>query len=317
MIDKHILEEIIKDFKNKKTVFLIGAGISVPPPSYIRALPQEDCMKAISNLGSSKINQIIHAIRPEVFFQVLYNILRERALKPLQIINPKFLNSENLLVFPNYIHYFLAERIVKGHVVVTTNLDNLIEKAYEKITKGKKLNVIIYEEDFNANYKKLNKLESGILIKFHGSFYDGEGNDSSETIRLILQQVRTEFPEFKRRTLTKLIKNFNFIIMGYSGRDDYDIFSFLLNPPSNRKIWWIKHIKESNPLNWKIIPNDKLFKKNKILETLPSLKRTPEDWEYINASSIVLAYSNGNLIKAHTTNFLTYLTLFDIPKLEK
>ncbi|MFX1260257.1 MAG: SIR2 family protein, partial [Promethearchaeota archaeon] len=315
MIDQKLINEFKKDLKNKKTAFLVGAGISIPAPSYISSLPQENCIKAISDLDSSKVNKLIHAIRPEVFFQVLFNVIGNRALKPLEIINPRFLNSEDILVSPNYIHYFLADRIIKGHIVITTNLDNLIEEAYEKITGGNKLKVILYEEDFYLINRKLNKLKIGILIKFHGSFYDGEGKDSNDTIRLILQQVQTEFPEFKRRLLENLIDNFDIVVMGYSGRDDYDLFSFLLNPPSNRKLWWIKHVEELDPINWNITSTNDLIEKNKILGTLPSLKRTPEDWENLNANSIVLAYSDAKLINVHTTNFLTYLSLVDIPKL--
>ena len=226
MIKKDIINELKKDVRQRNTAFLVGAGISIPAPSNIRILPQEDCIKTISDLDPEKINKLVHAIRPEVFFQVLYNVIGNRALKPLEIINPKFLNSEEILVSPNSIHYFLADRIEKGHIVITTNFDSLIEEAYEKRTNGKELKVILYENDYNFTYRNIDRLKSGILIKFHGSFYDSRGRDSRDTIRLILEQVQTEFPEFKRQLLLKLIKDFDFVVMGYSGRDDYDLFSF-------------------------------------------------------------------------------------------
>lgn len=309
MIEEEIISEFKKDIKKSHTAFLVGAGVSIPVPSNIRALPQKDCLKTISDLDPEKINKLIHAVRPEVFFQVLYNVIGKRALNPLEIINPKFLNSEEKLVSPNLIHYFLAERIEKGHVVITTNLDCLIEEAYENITNGKELNVVLYENDYIFINRNIDKLNSGILIKFHGSFYDSRGEDSRDTIRVILEQVQIEFPEFKRQLLTKLINDYDFVVLGYSGRDDYDLFTYLLNPPSNRKIWWIKHFEDQNPNEWSIISTEQLKDKNKKIGALPISERTPDDWEVFNASSIVLAYSFGKYISPHTKNFIDRLNL--------
>ena len=309
MLDKKVIYQLKRDIKKKKTAFLVGAGISIPPPSNIRRLPQEDCIKTILDLSLEKINTIVQSIRPEVFFQVLYNTIGERALKPMEIINPRFLNSKEAIVFPNYIHYFLAEMIKKGHLVITTNFDSLIEEAYENITKDKQLNVIIHEDQFHSLSQNLNKLKSGVLIKFHGSFIDQEGKDSKDTIRLILEQVQIKLPDFKRDLIQELINNFNFVIMGYSGRDDYDLFSFLLNPPENRNIYWIKHLEDSNPNKWYLTPTNQLIELNKRIDTLPSTQISTENWANLNANSIVLAYTSGMMITAHTTQFLTSLNM--------
>ena len=190
MIEKEILKIFKNEVKSRNTAFIVGAGISIPAPSHIRALPQVDCIKAISDLEQEEVDKLIHTIRPEVFFQVLYNVIGNRALKPLEIINPKFLNSEDTLVSPNSFHFFLANRIRKGQIVITTNFDSLIEEAYEKLTNRKELKLILYEDDFNFVNQNTKSLKSGLLIKFHGSFYDSKGRDSRDTIRFILEQVQ-------------------------------------------------------------------------------------------------------------------------------
>jgi hypothetical protein len=45
--------------------------------------------------------KLIEAVRPEVFFQVLYNVIGRKALNPLEVVNPVTLNSEEELVAPN------------------------------------------------------------------------------------------------------------------------------------------------------------------------------------------------------------------------
>ena len=298
------IDELKNAIETQQLVFLVGAGISFELPSYLTTWPQSDCIEVLTTLDP---DEIVYAVRPEVFFQVLYNIIGKRALLPLEILNPAALNSEEELASPNSLHFFLAKMLLKGHMVLTTNFDDLIERAYKKITGGEKLNVAIFDEDLQNLYEQLDLLKSGILIKIHGSFLTPEGKDCRDSIVAILQQVQREFPESKRNLVKKLIAEYDLIVMGYSGQDDFDLYSFLSNPPSNRRIWWIRHLQERDMKKWQVLLGSQLKPENEELGSIPAPLRTPKDWETLNSNSVVIASSNGVLIKAHTAKFVESL----------
>lgn len=306
-------KEIDEAIETQQLVFLVGAGISFEPPSYLTTWPQSDCIEALTTLDPDVEKKIVYAVRPEVFFQVLYNIIGKRALMPLEVLNPATLNSEEELASPNSLHFFLAKMLLKGHIVLTTNFDDLIERAYKKITGGEKLNVAIFDEDLQNLYEQLDLLKSGILIKIHGSFLTPEGKDCRDSIVAILQQVQREFPESKRNLVKKLIAEYDLIVMGYSGQDDFDLYSFLSNPPSNRRIWWIRHLQEKDMKKWQVLLGSQLKAENEKLGSIPAPLRTPKDWEILNSNSVVIASSNGVLIKAHTAKFVEQLGKYYSP----
>jgi len=304
-----ILHESANNLRNaiestKRLVFLVGTGISFDPPSYLTTWPQSECIKAITSLKPDIEEKLKEAVRPEVFFQVLYNIIGKKALIPLEVLNPVMLNSKEELIAPNTLHFFLAEMIHKGHMVLTTNFDNLIEMAYEKITNGQKPKVAIFDTDFQKLYEELNSLKLGCLIKIHGSFVTPEGRDCRDSIIAILQQVQREFPESKRKLVKKLIEEHDLVVMGYSGQDDFDIYPFLLEPPSDKCIWWIRHLKEKDPKKWDALLKSQLEEENKAEGPKPAPLR---NYEVLNPNSIVAAYSHGVLIEAHTAEFVKQL----------
>jgi tetratricopeptide (TPR) repeat protein len=304
-----ILHESIYNLRNaiestKRLVFLVGAGISFEPPSYLTTWPQSGCIKAITSIDLDTVKKLREAVRPEVFFQVLYNITGKKALIPLEVLNPVTLNSEEKLAAPNILHFFLAEMIHKGHIVLTTNFDNLIEMAYEKVTNGQKPKIAIFDTDFQNLYEELNSLKSGCLIKIHGSFVTPEGRDCRDSIIAILQQVQREFPESKRKLVKKLIEEHDLVVMGYSGQDDFDIYPFLLEPPTDKRIWWLRHLREEDPKKWDALLKSQLEEENKVEGPKPVPLR---NYKVLNPNSIVLAYSHGILIKAHTAEFVKQL----------
>jgi tetratricopeptide (TPR) repeat protein len=304
-----ILHESINNLRNgiestKPLVFLVGAGISFEPPSYLTTWPQSECIKAIMPLDPDIEKKLMEAVRPEVFFQILYNITGKKALIPLEVLNSVTLNSEEELIAPNILHFFLAEMMLKGHLVLTTNFDDLIERAYEKIANGKKPKVAIFDTDFQNLYEELNSLKSGCLIKIHGSFVTPEGRDCRDSIIAILQQVQREFPESKRKLVKKLIEEHDLVVMGYSGLDDFDIYPFLLESPSDKCIWWISHLEKKDPKKWDALLKSQLEKENKVEGPKPAPLR---DYKVLNPNSIVTPYSHGVLIKAHTSEFVKQL----------
>ncbi len=305
-----INEEIIKlknAIQNQRLVFIVGAGISFEAPSFLTTWPQLQCIRALIEPDSRLEALSMDKIRPEVFFQILYNVINERALIPINVLNPDLINSEEEIVFPNLIHYFLAEMINKGHVVLTTNFDNLIERAYFKSGYQKNLKVIIFDDDYKNASQELESKNLGYLIKFHGSFTSPEGKDCRDSIRAILQQVQREIPDSKLKLVKALITKYDCIVLGYSGLDDFDLYNFLITYPSNRQIWWVRHTDNKNLDSWKVFKNDQLEFENKKIGKIPQPKILSSDWEILNSFTIALSYRNGVVIEIYTRAFIELL----------
>lgn len=107
---------------NRKTVFFVGAGISIPSglPNF-KELSSEAITKIGGNLISPEDYEIIClTLRPEVIFKIMVDEFNEESLFFLEM----FEGHE-----PNSNHFFLADKLKQGHCVITTNGDHLIEDA--------------------------------------------------------------------------------------------------------------------------------------------------------------------------------------------
>lgn len=312
--DLEQLTQIVQSDKPKeKLVFFVGAGISMDPPSHISSFPQRECLKNMRELDLKEKDILANKIRPEVFFQVLYNHLGKQALNPLQIINPKFLNDKERLVYPNYNHYFLAKMLNKGHIVLTTNFDNLIEEAYSYNYKCELENIIIYQDDFKKLERNLDKLDEkgrGFLLKIHGSFVGPGDYNTEDSIIAVLEQVQKEFPHFEESLLNYLFENYNWVVFGQSARDDYDLFTILSNEKNKekrKKLYWVKHDKiKKTKESFKIENNISMRQK---LKELALIADKPENNSLKNIYSVLTSYEDnkGFLIYADTTSFLNYI----------
>jgi len=306
------INKVIEAIESDSLSFMVGAGISFEPPSFLTTWPQLECIKVLAPYDSNVYNEIVTGLRPEVFFQILYNTLGERALTPMEILNPAALNSDEELVAPNLMHFFLARMILNGHVVLTSNFDNLIERAFKKMTDGKKPEVAIYDMDFLNLFDKLDS-RIGCLVKIHGSFLTPSGKDAKDSIVATLQQVEREFPSSKRTVLKKIVAKHDLLVMGYSGRDDFDVYPFLLEPPSNRRIWWIRHSVKSSE-KWKMWFKPDLELQNREIGQQPAPLR---DYGLLNSNSIAMSYRDGVVIESHTVSFVRRLGENYSPPIER
>ncbi|MHA2180900.1 MAG: hypothetical protein ACXAAH_05710 [Promethearchaeota archaeon] len=122
--------------------FLVGAGCSVESPScqpHTKAM-----MEAIIRYmcAESEFEKIIDL--ENIGFETLLAILQEQIDPDLKI-----LDYYELCDKPNIQHYFLAEMINKGNIVLTTNFDFLIESALTELNTAKKQIIpIITGKDF-------------------------------------------------------------------------------------------------------------------------------------------------------------------------
>ena len=122
-----------------KLYFLVGSGISCNPPS---CLPSENSFTKMlikhlipKELVRGKEVTFLYIISEFVDFnreemRIDKDFLRFEALMGIiQRFNPELqvLNIYTKYQTPNLNHYFLAEMVLKGHNVLTTNFDSLIE----------------------------------------------------------------------------------------------------------------------------------------------------------------------------------------------
>ncbi len=233
---------------NEKYTFLVGAGISMDAPT---------------NMPSARqiIRSLLNMCAPpeEVENLLLLDLLRfELVVEVVQYTideDLRFLDYLEVVKEPNLIHLFLGYLITKGHYVVTTNFDYLIERALMRILPENLLfNIypIITKGDFISLKMPENLIASGKypVYKIHGAkrnIITGiDTRDSLVTTISALGRDRAEGETFaiepyKKPAVYNLTKNRTLIIMGYSGSDDFDIGPTLKELPFLNRVIWIEH----------------------------------------------------------------------------
>ena len=136
--------------ENESYTFLAGAGISMSPPSSLPSAQQF-------------IKVLLEYCVPKGFQEYIYNIenLRYELLveEVQRVFDPelRFLDYLESQTDSNLIHFFLANCISKGHNIITTNFDYLIEHAIYKLENKaliKDFSPIISKSDFLQFYSK-------------------------------------------------------------------------------------------------------------------------------------------------------------------
>ena len=148
-----------------KLTFLVGAGCSLDAPSCLPA--GRSIMDAIINYtcAESEIQKILEL--KELRFEQLEEIIRDRIDSELKVIDYYGQCDK-----PNLQHFFLADMIKKGHFVMTTNFDFLIEHALLQSNVPKKEIIpVITEQDFTEydNPQELFRKGKKTVYKIHGS----------------------------------------------------------------------------------------------------------------------------------------------------
>lgn len=252
------LKEIID--LNKPVAFLIGAGISIPAPSnqlsggeftyqiIEKISPTNDIKEELIHLSNSERAHRRNKgdfLRFEGIMKVIYDCI-DKKLNILSVLG--------LCDSPNEFHHSLAELLLNGHIVFTTNFDLLIERALEAREVPHK--ILFREEHFN-HFLKNNS--SNTLFKLHGSMgtiENGKVSDTRDSVQATLDSVGTINSEglwksSKRDVLVQILKTHDLLVLGYSGYDDFDICSTIKSIKSDKKIIWINHDrKESKYFDW-------------------------------------------------------------------
>lgn len=200
-----VLKQFLDDIRNNKAVLLVGAGVSMPPPS---ELPSGIRLKEIilENLfdhkplstyykkiaGTEKYKNII----PEVLFSNLFFIIREKTFIPFQVLR---------LSVPNYIHQSISFLVSTFNVsVFTTNFDLLL----------------------NGNIG-----EGDNIFHLHGDL------NNPETMTILLSQIGQRAKPLNHKEFKRISKQKNLYVFGYSGNDK-DITD-LINDTDIAAIYWM------------------------------------------------------------------------------
>jgi tetratricopeptide (TPR) repeat protein len=242
---------------DQKLTFLVGAGISINPPSnlssargimkdIIRFCCPEDAIEYLLT------DQMLNRIRYEYILQHFRNEIDS---------DMKFMNYFAQAKNPNELHYFLADMIRKDQIVITVNFDFLIE--YALGTEDAKARAIITKEDFQSFSDPMELIKKGehALYKLHGSqknIFSNIGTIQSviTTLDALTREKEGDIfalPKYEQNLFQSACNGRTLIILGYSGGDGFDIIPTLKQMKGLKKVIWIEH---SNNTNCDI--NDKL-----------------------------------------------------------
>ena len=222
---------------NGHAAFLVGAGVSADAPSLLplaAGLIEHLVAPALSALTlrpstSKRVLGAITRLRPEVVADVFLEHLGVGSLSPLNSV----LRAE-----PNGWHHLLAFAIARGCNVITPNFDVLIEEAcdrqairFRRIARSSEAKTLLPCSDAPQH----------LLLKIHGSLPDTASTADLSSLALALQQVGTGLRKPMADLLQAAIADRPLIVVGYAGRDDFDIVPALRQMPHAAPTLWIAH----------------------------------------------------------------------------
>ncbi len=239
-----------------KYCFLAGSGISLAAPSCLPTGKQFTGTLLDICIPKSESTEILGLMDPErkgmrnsgdfLRFEELMEYLSQSVDPELHILD-EYANCRT----PNFNHHFLAQMIIQEHPVLTTNFDSLIEIALlEAGVQPDQICPTIFQHDWEpSNYNKRH-----VVYKLHGSLNDVRTNQSCrESIQATLKQISLgknellQLEYWKRLALKPLLQNYDLVVMGYSGLDDFDLLPTLMNISSDTNIIWINHVPGHSP----------------------------------------------------------------------
>ncbi len=248
------LEDILSP--ERKYCFLAGSGISIDPPSCLptgQEFTEALLKRCIPESKYEEIRKLMNSEREGLRntgdflrFEELMEYLSQSVDPELHVLDD-YANCQT----PNIDHQFLAQMIIQGRPVLTTNFDSLIEIALlEAGVQQNQLCPMILRQDWEASHND----EVRIVHKLHGSLIDMRTKRSCrESIQATLKQISQgkndvlQLEPWKRVVLEKLLINYDLVVLGYSGLDDFDLVPTLLNISSDKNIIWINFYKGFSP----------------------------------------------------------------------
>ena len=293
------VEEIIKlldDYDEKsgklKIILWLGAGIDRNDPTNLPLgsdltyfMLRKACVKDELAKSSKDMEKAYGSVpRLEAVIDCFHRF--ENAQKNKQL-HRNFLNGFQSFwrAEPNAIHYWIATLLQNGANAVTTNFDNCIPKAYEKISNSKDRLVRSIYQGCPGCYKFSSESKSSHI----GNIYYIHGiADDIPTLGATLTQLGPGLPKaFQHLVKTWLHDGYTFLFLGYGAVDSLDVNPFFNSIPKNKtaKGIYIEHDGNNNELSF-----------------LP-ISSCPE-----NIQNLLQSFSQQIVIKCNTNIFLQKLS---------
>jgi len=230
--------------------FLVGAGISMDPPSNVPSARMfvRDLFNYYAPENEIDTLSKIDSLRYEFLVEKIQNLFDEELA---------FLSYLDWVTEPNANHLYLANMILRYNYVITTNFDYLIEIAlkgqvgaytvYSPIYK--KIMPIITKDDYEKNVRFKYP-----IVKIHGSKRDYlTGRDTADSLITTISALGRDrekgktfaIEPFKRKLIDSITEGRDLVVMGYSGSDDFDISPLLKELTTVKRIIWIDHNTDS------------------------------------------------------------------------
>lgn len=237
------LQSAIEPFQVPSCV-LVGAGISYPTPSEIpTAVGVLESIFDALPLKANHVQELKQAITSSWRFGIgSSDFLRfEQVMAALQsTIDPTLTVITTMAAdaLPNPYHYHLARLLLKGHFLLTTNFDSLIEAAAADL--GIPFSCLVTEEDFR-NYRKSPQSYPNPIFKLHGSLSaDGTTERISATIQAVVDEP--VLSPTKWDVVMQILAARNLLVLGYSGSDSFDVMPAIADSPAELPhLLWIQH----------------------------------------------------------------------------
>lgn len=237
-----ILSDIGKVYHLRVIAFHVGAGISHDPPSNLPL--GNDLANAITSgffesLDSPDSELLRRAIR-RCSLEEVCGLIQRELFEPEKLIDAMADALDHDGLVPNQNHLFLAQALHNGHIVVTTNYDSQIERAYR----------CLYNEDFSTSHICYNdatfkpfSVDTGALgwlLKLHGSFRVGT-DITTDSVMTTLQRVGKGLTQNAENSLRNVLRNCPVVVLGYGGLDIDIVYPILVDTESTETMWWVKH----------------------------------------------------------------------------
>jgi hypothetical protein len=227
--------------KRGEMALFVGAGVSKDPPSCLplgseikKTLIEGFCADYPSDVKDLIIEYAIADLSLEEVCGVIYEEMSEQLITTMA----SALDDEELQ--PDMLHLFVAKTLSLGNIVVTTNYDRQIERAYLK----KDLKVCYDKKTFGRFVDKFRKRKGVWLLKLHGTFKIKKGNtirDVSESVRTTIDRVGRGLPVEVEKALKATLRKFPILFIGYGCGDVDIVYPILASVKSKKEIFWVKH----------------------------------------------------------------------------
>lgn len=237
----NVIARICETIKQGKAALFVGAGISIDPPSRLprsRALRNAPVEGLLANYPPSVRGLIIEYAIANLSLEEVYGVFHEEIGKRLITTMANALDDD--MLEPNELHRFVAKALSLGNIVVTTNYDRQIERAYFEETPEEDLEICYDGKTFEKFINNFEKGKNKWLLKIHGTIRVKE-KDTSESVVTTLNRVGRGLPPKTKKALEIVLKRFPTLFLGY-GCEDLDIvYPVLAQEKSEKEMWWMKH----------------------------------------------------------------------------